>query len=71
MVVIVDDHDQENDRITNAVQFLLVKISRVKESIDMYMGLRKKIWLEDATIGEIIRHHNFTYRNDPLVDASF
>ena len=41
MVVIVDDHDQENDRITNAVQFLLVKISRV-ESIDMYMGLRKK-----------------------------
>ena len=42
MVVIVDDHDQENDRITNAVQFLLLKISRVKESIDMYMGLRKK-----------------------------
>ena len=43
MVVIVDDHDQENDRITNAVQFLLVKISRVKESIDMYMGLRKNM----------------------------
>ena len=45
MVDIVDDHDQENDRITNAVQFLFVKISRVKESIDMYMGLRKKyVW---------------------------
>jgi hypothetical protein len=30
-----------------------------------------KIWLEDATTGEIICHHNTTYGNDPLADVGF